>query len=154
MNTHDYNFTFMKVDLYARKKFKAEKDKFEVDQAFWRVLDKNHGIISVMQVRNPTWDQVWHHPLDVTRFPSSDKDSIQGISHKIKQQGGDWVTLSNTFVVTKIGTHFPIDRDGYLSSTNQLHNTAHIPWIKTLSQRSFPQKGPVDPVIGFFKVQL
>jgi hypothetical protein len=123
----------MKVDLHARKEFKAEKDKFEVDQAFWGVLDKNHGVVGVLQVGEPSWDQVWHYPLDVSRLPSADKDSIKGISYKIKQQGRDWISLSNTSFVTKIGTHFPIDRDGCLTSTNQLHDTMHIAWIKTLS---------------------
>jgi hypothetical protein len=44
----------MEVDLHAGKKFKAEKDKFQVDQTFWGVLDKNDGVVGVLQVRDET----------------------------------------------------------------------------------------------------
>jgi hypothetical protein len=53
----------MIIDLQARHIFKAHKQEFEIGYVFFRVLDENERVIRVLEMGDPTRDQMGNHTL-------------------------------------------------------------------------------------------
>jgi hypothetical protein len=79
-------------------------------------------------------NDVRNKATDQTSFLSFLNNTGQAICNKVKQKGRKRITLSNTFMSSKIGTNHIISFDGHFTTSDSLHN----PITPNISKTLFP----------------
>ena len=103
------DFTFMKIYLKTRHLFKNTQQKFHIFCLFDVMVQKNDGIICILQNRQAIIHQVWYNTTDLSIVLSSFNQNCQHICNYIKQDWRHRIALSKPPLSLEVMTNVIID---------------------------------------------
>ena len=93
-------------------------------------------------------------PPNVTRLLGQIQNRGERIHHKVEQEWGDRVTLTDSLASREVRANLPIDVNRRPATRNQLHYSCYPVGVKATFQQHFPKEGPVHSIIGFMEIDL
>ena len=92
------------------------------------------------------------HWRDVTTTGRPSEHARKGIGHKIKKNRGGRIPLAEAPAIGEEVANEPINRDGSMTTREQLHDTMNISSVETLGQQDLFEESSANGVIGFLEV--
>jgi pantothenate kinase len=112
----------VKIDFKTRHVFKQTQNEFKVSGPFQTILNKENNVISILKTTTAVLDDMGNKTFTKALILSFANQTGQTICNQIKQEGGERIPLSHTFMRGKIWTQHIIRLDGDFATSNSSHN--------------------------------